>query len=382
MRIDNADVVVIGGGVIGLSTAYFTLKEGKDVILLDKGIPGWEASGRNGGWAAGHGLVPDDMKTSAPMIEGIKIWQTLDEELGAATEFVLGGCLFVAFREEESLHVDNIHEEAVKVGHEVKRVDLKEMQEIIPGLSDRAQFGLFFPNSGQANPQLTSQAWAWGIERLGGRIYQDTAVTGITVEGDKVTGVETSAGAIGAEQVVNAAGPWSGVINELAGVSLPSDPIIIQMLCTLPAPTLTKATFYANVLYCRQAAHGQLHFGGFNGFPKEVRKSTDKPTDALITGDVALRFAELIPNSASVRVLRTWAGIIDMTPDHTPIVGVMPSPEGYYVNIGYGGMGFSWSPIGGKLMSELLTNGDTSTDASMLDPGRFENYSAEDYKSV
>ncbi len=380
MNIDNADVVVIGGGIIGLSTAYFTLKEGKDVVLLDKGIPGWEASGRNGGWAAGHGLVPDDMKTSAPMMEGIKIWQTLDEELGAPTEFALGGCLFIAFWEEESTHVEQIHEEAVRVGHEVRRVDLKEMQEIIPGLSDKAQFGLFFPNSGQANPQLTSQAWAWGIERLGGRIYQDTLVTGIQVDLDRIVGVETSAGAIGAEQVVNAAGPWSGIVNEMVGVSLPSDPTIIQMMCTLPAPTLTKATFYANVLYCRQAAHGQLHFGGFNGFHKEVRKGTDKPTDSLITGDVALRFAELIPNAARLRVLRTWAGIIDATPDHTPIVGKAPGPEGYYVNVGYGGMGFSWSPIGGKLMSEVLTAGETSIDASVLDPARFEGYTEGDYE--
>ena len=314
------------------------------------------------------------------MIEGIKIWQTLDEELGAPTEFTRGGCLFIAFWEEESTQVEQIQEEAVKVGHEVRRVDLKEMQEIIPGLSERAQFGLFFPNSGQANPQLTSQAWAWGIERLGGRIYENTLVTGIKVDRDRIVGVETSAGAIGAEQVVNAAGPWSGIVNEMVGVSLPSDPIIIQMLCTLPAPTLTKATFYANVLYCRQAAHGQLHFGGFNGSPKEVRKGTDKPTDSLITGDVALRFAELIPNAARLRVLRTWAGIIDMTPDHTPIVGRMSGPQGYYVNVGYGGMGFSWSPIGGKLMSEVLTTGETSIDATMLDPARFLGYTEEDYE--
>ena len=376
MSIDNADVVVIGGGIIGLATAYFTLKEGKDVVLVDKGIPGWEASGRNGGWAAGHGLVPDDMGTSDPMMEGIKIWKTLDEELGAPTEFVLGGCLFIAFTEEETVWVDQILERAITVGHELKKVDLQEMQEIIPGLSDKAHHGLFFPQSGQANPQLTCQAWVWGIKRLGGRVYQDTKVTGINVEGGRVSGVETTAGSINAEQVVNAAGPWSGIVNEMVGISFPTERILIEMFCTQPAPPLTKASFYGNILYCRQAVHGHLHFGGFHGSPKDIQKDSSKPTSSLITGDTAKRFVELVPTTANMRVLRTWAGIIEMTPDETPIMGKMDYPEGYYVNIGYGGMGFSWSPIAGKMMSEVLAKGETSQDARALSPARFDDTSS------
>ncbi|MEE9324323.1 MAG: FAD-dependent oxidoreductase [Dehalococcoidia bacterium] len=371
MDIDRADVVVIGGGVIGLATAYFTLKEGKDVVLVDKGIPGWEASGRNGGWAAGHGLDIHDMKNAGFLREGIKIWQTLDEELGAPTEFVKGGSLSIGFTEEEAWYLDKILEVCPKVGIEVKKVDLREMQEIIPGLHDRTLLGLFFPESGQANPQLTCQAWVWGIKRLGGRVYQNTRVTGINVQRDRVTGVETTAGNIEGEQVVNAAGPWSNVVNGMVGLSLPTEIILVEMLCTEPAPPLTKATFLGNVLYCRQAAHGHLHFGGFQTPSIDVRKSVNKPTSSLTTGDIARRFVELVPTTANIRVLRTWAGIIEMVPDFTPILGKAGYPGGYYLNVGYGGMGFSWSPIAGKMMSELLAKGKTSLGIEVLSPSRF-----------
>ncbi len=373
VKIDNADVVVIGGGIIGLATAYFTRKEGKDVILVDKGIPGWEASGRNGGWASGGG---HDVSSSTLLKEGIKIWQGLDEELDAPTEFILGGSLFIASDEEEAWHLDQELEKSREAGVEVEKVGLREMQQILPGLHDGALSGLFFSQSGQANPQLTSQAWVWGIQRLGGRIYQNTTVTGITVEHERVTGIETSAGSISAEQIVNATGPWSNVINGMVGHSLPTRPCLIEMLCTQPAPPLTKAAFYGNVLYCRQAIHGHLHFGGYQTIEIDPNKATVKPTFSLITGDIAKRFVGLIPSAASLRVLRTWAGIIEMTPDDGPILGAMGHPQGYYVNSGYGGLGFSWSPIAGKMMAELLARGKTSLAIDSLSPARFDNSSS------
>ena len=373
MNIDRADVVVIGGGVIGLATAYFTLKAGKDVVLVEKGIPGWEASGRNGGWASGRGHGID---SSRVLQEGIKIWQNLDEELGASTEFVLGGSLFIASTEQEVWNLDYELEQGREAGLEAQRLDLREMREILPGLHDGALAGTFHADSGQANPQLTSQAWAWGINRLGGRIYQDTRVTGIKVESDRIVAVETDAGTIATEQVVNAAGPWSGAINDMVGVSIPTKPFLIEMLCTLPAPVLTKATFYGNVLYCRQGVHGHLHFGGYQQLDIDPHTNERKPTSSLVTGDIARRFVDMVPSTAGVRVLRTWAGIIEASPDEEPILGKMRSPEGYYVNMGYGGLGFTWSPAAGKIMSDLLTTGECPWEIGFLDPYRFEGTAA------
>ena len=338
------------------------------MILVDKGIPGWEASGRNGGWAAGYGSGEG---SSRLLKEGIRIWQTLDEELDAPTEFVLGGSLSIASTEEEVWFLDKEVEHSRKAGVDVRKVDLREMQEILPGLNDRALVGSFHPASGQANPQLTCQAWAWAIERLGGRIYQNAEVTGIEVQGGRVTGVETAAGGIRAEQVVNAAGPWCNVINGMVGQALPTQPHLIEMLCTLPVPPLTEATFFGNNLYCRQAVHGHLHFGGYQSLDIDVRRTSEKPTSSLITGDIARRFVELVPTMSNARVLRTWAGIIDASPDGEPIIGRVGYPDGYYVNVGFGGLGFSWSPIAGVVMSDLLVDGESPLDIGFLRPGRF-----------
>ena len=243
MNIDRADVVMIGGGVIGLASAYFISRRGWDVVLVEKGIPGWEASGRNGGWALG--FSPEHYQEDERMAlarEALQIWQTLDEELGAPTEFVLEGNLMVALEEDDMpppYHEDML-ERSRRWGGEARRVDLKEMREILPGVTERAIGGVFVPVSGHANPQLTAQAWVWAIERNGGRIYQNTTVTGIEVQNGRVTRVETTAGNIGADKVVNAAGPWANVIAGMTGQHLPVAQRALEMLCTMAVPPFTK----------------------------------------------------------------------------------------------------------------------------------------------
>ena len=363
MEIDSADVVVIGGGVIGLSTAYFTSKSGMDVILVDKGIPGWEASGRNGGWAHAFG---SNERVCKILSENIDIWQRLADELSSETEFVLGGALTVALTEEEVFEQDVSVETNLKAGVQARKVDLQEMREILPGVTDRALGGSFYPISGQANPQMTSQAWLWANERNGVRVYQDTEVTGIGVEDGRVIRVDTKSGSFGAEKVVNAAGPWASVVNEMVGQPLPVRAVKIEMLCTVPVPPLTKATFGGNGLYCRQGINGHLHFGGPQGIRTDIRQATSKPTISLFTGDTARRFAELVPSMRDATVLRTWAGYVAPTPDHLPIIDKLGAPEGFYVNTGFGGVGFAWSPVAGKIMSDLVVSGESSLDVSDL----------------
>ena len=365
---DGADVVVIGGGVIGLSTAYFLAKGGMDVALVDRGTPGWEASGRNGGWAMGY----DHNDARMPLaLKSIEIWKTLDDELGSPTEFVLGGSLTVALTETDWVYTSQQLEMKRRWGVEAHELDLQGIREILPGHSSRALAGVFTPESGQANPQLTSQAWVWGLLREGGRVYEHTTVTGITTAGGRVTGVETTGGHIGADKVVNAAGPYARVVSAMAGHTLPIEPVRIEILCTAPAPPMTTVTFGGLGLYCRQAAKGHFHFGGGRYERIDPAGPADKPTTALMTRGIAKRFVDLMPGLGHLAVLRTWAGIMDVTPDNLPFIGRLDYPEGMYVNAGFGGVGFSNSPGAGKGLSEIILNGGCSFDASALDPQRF-----------
>ncbi len=368
MEFDRADVVVIGGGAIGLSTAYFLSKRGRDVVVAERSTPGSEASGRNGGWAMGHTFDEPRVPLS---LETIRIWPTLDEELGSPTEFVMGGSLGVALTEEEAWLQDEQLKRYASWGIPARKLDLKEMREILPGLTDTALAGTFVERTGQANPQLTSQAFAWGLERNGGRVHAETEVTGIGVQSGRVTHVETNRGDVVADVVVNAAGPWAHRVMGMVGQYLPAVGVRIQILCTLPVPPVTQATWQGAGLYCRQAAKGHLHFGGgrYQGIDMDV-PAPDKRTDAFTTRGIAKRFVELVPELGQAPVLRTWAGAYDQTPDHLPIVDKLEQPEGLYI-VFDGGYGFSNSPGLGKTMSDLIVDGRTAIDISPFNAARF-----------
>ena len=379
MDLDRAEVVVIGGGVVGLASAYFIAQRGMDVVLVDKGIPGWEASGRNGGWASG---VPYEEERVDLVKQAIEIWQTLDEELGAPTEFVLGGSLSVALDEEDAGFQDEFLDIKKEWGIEGRKVDLAEMRELLPGVSESAISGVYNPISGQANPQMTSQAWVWALHRIGARVHQNTLVTGIRVEGGRVTAVETSNGDIASERVVIAAGPWSQNIAGMVGHYLPVVPMKIQMLCTLPVPPATKVTWSGLGLYCRQAVMGHLHFGAGHGLRQDIRDDIHKPASTAIIRGTAKRFNQLVPGLAEVPVLRTWAGIMDWTPDHLPIIDKLDGPDGVYVNAGFTGIGFSQHPGAGKAISEVVVDGHCSFDISALNAERFAGITGFDPKNT
>ena len=137
-----------------------------------------------------------------------------------------------------------------------------EIRDMIPGISEKILGGMFSPNAGHANPQRTVQAFAWAFQDLGGRLYQNTAVTDIKVVGGRVSSVETTAGAIKAEVVVGAAGPQTGLLAEMVGVHVPVAPARVEILATAPLPPLFDIALVGNGLYGRQAARGNLLFGG------------------------------------------------------------------------------------------------------------------------
>ena len=364
----RADVVVIGGGVSGLSSAYFLAKAGMDVVVVEKGLVGAEASGRNGGMISER----TDEPALVPLaVESIRLWATLDDELGYPTEFIHQGRVQVGVSEEEMGDIFAEQDEALRHGVSVERLDPSQIQDLIPGISDRTLGGLFFANGGHANPQRSVQAFAWGFQDLGGRLYQNTAVTGFAVVNDKITSVETTAGTIATDMVVAAAGPQTALLAEMVGVQVPIAPARVEILATAPLPPLFDIALVGNGLYGRQAARGNLLFGGGAHEWTDVELTADpsKPNTPLIR-NIARRLAELLPDVADVPVLRSWAGIVEQSPDYMPIIDFAKSPNNYIV-VTASAHGFGISPATGKVVSDMVLHGKSSIDISGLGLDRF-----------
>ncbi len=367
---NKAEIVVIGGGVSGLSSAYFLAKAGKDVVVVEKGMVGGEASGRNGGMISER---TDEPALIPLAVESVRLWATLDDELGYPTEFIHQGRIQVAVSEEEMGDILTEHDHALRHGISVEQLDPSQIRDMIPGISGRTLGGLFFANGGHANPQRAVQAFAWAFQDLGGRLYQNTAVTGINVEDDKVTSVETTAGDIGTDFVVAAAGPQTALLADMVGVHVPVAPARVEIIATAPLEPLFDIALVGNGLYGRQAARGNLLFGGGAHEWIDVGLTTEpaKPNTPLIR-NIARRLAELLPAVADVPVIRSWAGIVEQAPDYMPIIDIPDSPSNYIV-VTASAHGFGIAPATGKVVSDLVIHGKSDIDISGLTLNRFSD---------
>ena len=368
-QLDAATVVVVGGGVIGLSSAWWLARNDVDVIVLERGVVGAEASGRNGG---------QTLHIDSPLgMEEQRLWPVLDEMLGYPTEWQPGR-LDAVFDEETFEAKKAATAPEVEKGFEVEFLDGDEVRELVPLASKRIIGGVYRHYGGHANPQRTVQAYAWAVQDLGGRIYQHHTVTGISMSGAQVAAVETDKGSFGADFVVDAAGPSTGMIAEMAGVSLPLAHGRVEQIVTEPLPSTFTGNFIGNGLYGRQTRRGNLAYGGgpHEWIDVTGMSEPEKQTTPLIR-NLARRLLHLYEEAGDFRIIRSWAGIVEQTPDMGPVIELMDRPRNFIVAT-MSGMGFGLSPAVGEAISDLVTKGEVSfADISDLNVGRFKDVPAD-----
>ena len=359
----GASVVIIGGGVTGLSAAWWLARSGVDVLVLEKGVVGFEASGRNGGGC---------MHFQSPLFdEEQRLWPQMDELLGYPTEYRRNRIVFQVDPAKAGFAaaLRTRFSEAYKMDV----LDPDEVRRAVP-LAGENVGGVYLHFGGDANPQRTVQAYAWAAEDLGARILQHVSVRSIETRGGRVVGLETSDGRIGCDALVLAAGPQTSTLLATLGIDLPMAPARAEMIVTEPLELMPHGAVDGNALYGRQTRRGNLAYGGgyhewLEDVPLEV--APPRPSGTATRG-IAKRIAELFPKAAHARVIRSWAGVVENTPDGRPVLERLASPDNLTVAT-MSSVGFGLSPASGHAVRDLVVDGRCSfADLSKLTMARFE----------
>lgn len=370
--IKTADVVVIGGGVIGCSTAYNLAKlgAGKVVVLEKKYL----ASGATGRCGAGMRMQWGTETNCLLSRESVKMLSHLPELLNVDVdiEFTQNGYLMPAYSEKmaEQFKKNLVLQNSLNIP--ARWVTPEESLEIVPFLNTKGMFGATYcAEDGHCNPFKVTEAYAQASKNLNVEIYTDTEVQGIVTKNGKIISVRTNQGNIQTDTVVNAAGGYAKTVGRMVGVELPIFPERHEILVTEPVePTMRPMvmSFYHN-LYCQQSPHGSFIMG--IGHPNEPESYNIKSSWQFLR-DMAQRLVEILPPLAGLNVVRQWAGLYDMCPDRTPILGSSPALNRFFTAAGFSGHGFMISPITGQLMAEMVVGKPTAFPIQMFDAGRFD----------
>jgi sarcosine oxidase subunit beta len=367
----KANMIIIGGGVMGASIAYHLAKRDvRDIILLEKeDYFGQGATGRCAGGVRYQFTTEVNIRlsqASLPMLAG------LEEETGQTADYRPCGYLFLLTRESDlEVFRQNVAFQN-QLGVPTQWLDGDEIRRMLPMMRlEDVLAGTIHEKDGLADPNSVVMAYVNAAQRLGVEAYNSCEVTGILAAGGCVRGVETTAGKIGCEQVVNAAGPWAGQLGKLAGVDIPITPLRRQMFTTSQLPQIPGdfpfVIDFAQSLYFHREGPGLL-IGMSNPNEKPGFDQSVDPEWELVNLEAA---AARLPLLEHAGLTARWAGLYENTPDAHPIFGATPL-AGFYICAGFSGHGFMHGPIAGKLMSEIILDGQASTvDVAALDLGRF-----------
>jgi len=368
----TAAIVIIGGGVMGASAAYHLAKCGvKNIVLLEREeFFGAGATGRCAGGVRYQFSTDINIKLS---LESLPLLERFKEEIGQDVNYRQCGYLLIATNETDA----SAFKENVKLqnslGVQTQFLSGDEVRARLPLMKfDDAVAGTFHQKDGLVDPNSVVTGYMGMAQKMGVKAITGTEVNGIRLHGDQVEAVETTQGVIETRMILNAAGPWSGLIGRMAGVQIPISPIRRQMFTTNPLKEIPEdypfVIDFGQSLYFHRDGDGLL-VGMSNpnekpGFDQNVDEEFE-----FVSLEAAIERMPLLERASRAS---HWAGLYEVTPDAHPIFGGC-NVKGFTMCTGFSGHGFMHGPVAGKLMSEYILDGKFSTvDVSMLDLARFE----------
>jgi len=412
-------IVVIGGGIIGTSTALALTQRGVAVTLCEKGHIAGEQSSRNWGWVRKNGR---DEREIPLIIESLRIWQGLNQTVGAETGFRVCGVVSIARTDADRARHEAWAEKSrlYQIGSRV--VEGAELEALLPGATQKFRSALYNPTDGRAEPQMAAPAIAAAARREGASVVIGCAVRGLDMVGGRVAGVITEKGRIKCDGVVLAGGAWSRLFCGAYGVTLPQLKVLSSVVRTAPIEGLPDSStntgefafrkrldggyniagggnhtvpivpdtfrFFVKFLPALRAEWGQLHLSLNDRFMTEARTpkrwAMDEPSpfeatrvldptpDTARSERAVARVKALFPAAADMRIVQHWAGLIDVTPDAVPVISTVEEIPGLVIATGFSGHGFGIGPGAGRLAADHAVGGEPVVDPA---PFRFSRFS-------
>jgi glycine/D-amino acid oxidase-like deaminating enzyme len=413
------DVIVIGAGIVGTSTAYELARRGVSVALIDKGIVGGEQSGRNWGWVRQQNR---DLFELPLAMRSLRRWGELRDEIQIDLGFRREGILYASNDAKSIAQWETWCKQAREIGFVSHLLSSAEISSRAPSGGPRYAGGVWSPDDGRAEPSRAAPALAEGAKSRGALLYQHCAARGLELSAGRVSGVWTERGLIKANAVVCAGGAWSSRFCKRHGIDLPAVNVVGTAMRTSVAANVIDGCFTGPGFALRRRLDGAytLAVPGFgridlaplgvkhalkyyrnyrNDIGKKLKYRLSKPWFEGPEASATWQFDEVspfercrvlnptpdlefvkialdnvkraIPKLADLQVVYAWAGAIDTTPDLIPIISDVDTLPGFYLATGFSGHGFAMGPAAGELVADMVTGAQPMVDISPYRLGRF-----------
>jgi glycine/D-amino acid oxidase-like deaminating enzyme len=416
----EVDVVVIGGGIIGASTALELSERGLRVALCEKGGIGQEQSSRNWGWVR---ISRRDPREVPLMAEALRIWSTLDKRTGRDTGYKKAGIVFTCANDEEYANHERWNRNLEGYQLDSRMITGSEFKNLFPGAHMDIKGALFTAADGRAEPQRAAPAIAEAARDKGAAILTECAVRGIETAGGKISGVITERGRIACSAVVLAGGAWSGLFAGMFGLDLPQLKVMNSVLRTKPLEGGPEQAIWANGFALRKRQDGgytiasghenivdivpksfryarqfwpafskewrSLNFrlsGRFfdearipnrwsmdEASPFEYNRVLDPKPSTKLSDKALANLKKAFPVFEKAEIAQRWAGYIDVTPDAVPVISAIDTIPGFHIATGFSGHGFGIGPAAGRLVADIVTGRPPIVDPASFRFSRFHD---------